>query len=118
MQRDLELTMDILEEYEAHDPFSGRPFREKLAKRWEPAKLYYHLSMLIRGGYLERRLLDKTGVKNMSEESLSLAEETQDVLMLTWKGHDLLERLQDMEAKEAEELEEEASETFEKPLDD
>lgn len=117
MQRDLELAMDILEEYEDHNPFSEDRLRGRLAKRWEPDRLYYHLSMLVRGGYLEKNLLDRTGVKKMSEESLSLAEDTGDALMLTWKGHDLLKRLQSEEAKEIEEIEE-ASETFEKPLDE
>lgn len=115
MHRDLELSMDILEEYENHDPFSGEPLRDRLAQRWEPARFYYHLSMLVRGGYLEKNLLSEMAMKDGSEDRLSLSEETEDVLMLTWKGHDLLKQLQAEEAKEIEEIEEKS---FEKPFDE
>lgn len=117
MNRDLNLAKEILKEYRDHDPFSGEPLRQQLARRWEPAKFYYHIGLLLQGGYLEENLLDKTGVRKLSEEDLHQGDGTEDVLVLTWKGHDLLERLHGSVSEEIEDMETE-SETFEKPSDD
>jgi hypothetical protein len=88
----MDLVKEILDEVRQTDPFSLEPndfHAGRLPGHWDIRKVSYHLVLLIEGGFLARSSLH-TGVSCVAGDSNS-------GIRLTWRGHDLLDKLNDRE---------------------
>jgi hypothetical protein len=88
----MDLVKEILSEVRETDPFSLEPedfHAGRLPGHWDIRKVSYHLVLLLEGGFLARSTLH-TGISGVANDSDS-------GIRLTWRGHDLLDRLNDRE---------------------
>lgn len=89
MKRNMDLTQEILSELKDSNPFSpeATDFHPgRLPGHWDIERVSYHLVLLVEEGFLARHSLHR-GTQNGSREEEDAG------LRLTWKGHDLLEKL-------------------------
>lgn len=90
MKRNMDLVREILSEVQETDLFSEEAEDLRLSRlpgHWEIQKVSYHLVLLLEEGFLARGLLPDEGWAGEQEADSSVG------LRLTWKGHDLLEEL-------------------------
>lgn len=103
MRRNMDLVREILSEVRDTDPFAQEPedFRaERLPGHWEIKNVAYHLIILVEEGFLARttaldEMVGPTGVEPQGTGD----DEDGSGLRLTWKGHDLLEQINDSSPK-------------------
>jgi len=86
----MDLVKEILSEVRQTNPFSLEPedfHAGRLPGHWDIKKVSYHLVLLLEGGFLARSALH-AGIFRVVDDGDS-------GIRLTWKGHDLLDRLND-----------------------
>jgi len=96
MRRDWDLVQEILEAYEEDNPFNHDTAAAKNIDHDEPELVYYHIAMLEEQGYLDSSLIEHGNLDVLSGMDEQLNDETVP-LLLTWKGHDLLDDLRSEE---------------------
>ncbi len=95
MKRNMDLVREILSEVRDTDPFSTEPadfHAGQLPGQWGMKKVSYHLVLLLEEGFLTRSTLHVGRWQDQSKQDEEAG------LRLTWKGHDLLRKLNEEKA--------------------
>ena len=91
MRRNMDLVKEILSEVKNSDPFSpdADDFHPgRLPGHWKIEQVSYHLVLLVEEGFLARHRL------HVGAQEKGNKENEDGGLRLTWRGHDLLEELE------------------------